>query len=151
VSIARISAQLQRLTLIALLATASCKATIVVVTLTHDAIYVGADERLTEFDQNGNETDSTPTTCKLRKFGNVVVGYSGWISYPEAGLDVWKTFGSTRAASVSDFAHKIGEELPQQFQGIYKKYGPRIGMPADVAVLGFEEGRPAFIRVLFIP
>ena len=54
--IAGIPAQIPRLSLWMLLAFAQCNASIVLVSLTADAIYIGADGRLTGTDVTGKET-----------------------------------------------------------------------------------------------
>src|SRR5437899_9677586 len=131
-----------------------CDATIILVTLTRDAIYLGADGRVTLIDVNGNETSGE--FCKIRQFGKVVIAYSGTTIDADVKLNVFDVLSSIKASSVSDFADKVIAVLPCRFQESLERSAqtgrtrPDLQMPGDVAIVGFEEGKPAYVRVLFI-
>lgn len=154
---ARIETKILRLSIGMLLAFTPCSASIVLVALSGDAIYVGADGRGTLVDEAGNETPSD--TCKVRSLGPFVVADTGMVSGPAAPsdtFDVWSELKSIKASSVVDFANKISNILPGRFQSVFAERSRRTGrpfqqfIPGDIAVVSFEGGRPAFVRIIFV-
>lgn len=144
---------LTRLALLVLLAAGTCDATVIFVTLTRDAIYVGADGRITITDTLGKETYGD--TCKIHQFGKVFVADSGLARYDLTGFDVWQIFSSIKATSVSDFTDKMVAVLPAKYQAVYADRMKRNGGvkpddgPGDIGVFAFEDGKPAFIWTYF--
>lgn len=139
------------------LAVSASNASIVFVTLTSDAIYIGADGRLTLTDAAGKETYGE--TCKIRDIGRFLVADTGTISGPigpSDTFDVWSELESIKASSVTDFAEKLSTTLPAKFQSVFTERSRRTGkpfqefIPGDIAIAGFEGGVPAFVRVIFL-
>ena len=132
----------------------TCYATVIFVTLTHDAIYVGADGRATNVDAIGNEI-GVSDVCKIRRFGNIIVADSGIMTDPWTGLDIWSFFATVKATSVADFSNQIKTQLPQKYEAAYAELKKRngrdtkIAVPGDIGVMAFEDGKPAFIRIVF--
>ncbi len=131
-----------------------CGATIVFVTLTRDAIYVGADGRGTIIDEADNETYTD--ICKIRQFRKVVVAYSGTVSDPTANFDVWDILSRINAGSAAEFADKVAKVLTDRLQAL-KEQKERTGkstqhpfIPGDVGIMSFEGGKPAYVRMLFL-
>ena len=153
-SFAAVRCRLTSVVIASILVTGTCNATILFVTMTRDAIYVAADGRLTYAHPDGNETYGS--VCKIRKFGNITVAAAGKYADHATNFDVWKIFASIQATSVADFARQIAATVPKQYQAIYTERSKRTGVkaipdlfPGMVAVLGFEDGKPAFIRIVF--
>jgi len=142
------------LALILALGSLPCEATIILVTLTREAIYLGADGRGTLIDVNGNETPCD--FCKIRQFGKIVAAYSGTVIDADVKFNVFDVLSSIKADSVSDFADKLIAVLPGRFQESLgrsaqtRSMRPDLLMPGDIAIVGFEDGKPSYIRVLFI-
>jgi hypothetical protein len=146
-------AQIERLVFAVFLAIGTCNATIIFVSLSRDAIYIGADGRLTASDDSGQERDGGPT-CKIQQFGSIFVADSGMVRDDSTGFDVWKFFDSIKANSVSDFADKVAQELPEKYQTVYTARKERIGKttqnsPGDIGVFGFVNGKPEFFWIYF--
>jgi hypothetical protein len=140
------------LLLIVLCTAGTSRATIIFVTLTRNAIYIGADGRATNMDAAGNEIGPSDA-CKIRNFGNYTVVDSGIASYPWTGFNVWEYFASIKATSVADFSNQLKEQLPPKFQTAYtdlkKRTGKVIAVPGDIGVMAFEGGKPVFIWIFF--
>jgi hypothetical protein len=149
----RIYTKIAGLTLAFFLLAGICNATVILVTLASDATYLGADGRITATDDLGNE--SYGPTCKIHQFGNLFVAEAGETLDPPTGFNVWQYFASVNATSVSDFADRIASELPDKYQAVYTERSRRTGKPAqdlvpgDIGVVGFENGKPAFIEIFF--
>ena len=148
----RISRELLCLALALTLAPITCHATIILVTLTIGAVYLGADGRLTHTDENGNVTYGD--ACKIRQFGKIVVAYSGTVTDANVQFNVFDVLSSIEASSLSEFADKVADVLPSKFQKSLErsasagKVSPNLIIPGDIAIVGFEDGKPAFIRIL---
>jgi hypothetical protein len=139
------------------LAIAQCSASIVIVNLTADAIYIGADGRITETDNVGKETPKDG--CKVRSFGPLVVADTGTVGGPTGAsdaFDIWVELKSIKASTVAEFADQVAKTLPAKFQGVFTERSRRTGrpfqefIPGDIAIAGFENGRPAFVRIIFV-
>jgi hypothetical protein len=118
-----------------LISVAHCCPSVVFVNLAADETYVGADGRLT--------------------YTVADTGTTGGPAGPTDMFDVWIELKSMRASSVVDFAGKIAAALPGKFQSVFEERSRRTGkpfqqfIPGDIAVLGFEGDRPAFVRIIF--
>jgi hypothetical protein len=152
-----IPARIFRLSLGTALAIAQCSASIVIVNLTADTIYIGADGRITETDNVGKETPKDG--CKVRRFGPFVVADTGTVGGPTGAsdaFDVWAELRSIKASTVADFADQVAKTLPAKFQAVFTELSRRTGrpfqefIPGDIAIAGFENGRPAFVRIIFV-
>jgi len=136
------------------LAAAPSNSTIILVTLTRHAIFIGADGRATFTDQAGNETYFD--ACKIRQFGKIAVAYAGTVSDPSVPFDVWATFNTIRASTVTEFADKAAKELAVGFQSLAQhdaqsgKITPKQIILGDVGIAGFEGKKVAYIRLLFV-
>lgn len=150
----RIVAKIQRICGFVLLTIFPCRASIVIVTLTSDAIYIGADGRLTLTDDKGKETFDC--ICKIRKFRTIVVATTGTITDPHTDFDLWKILDGINASSVAEFADKIVTTLPPKYETAIRAQTKRTNTPSgtfiagDIEVAGFEDGKPASVRVIFI-
>ena len=140
-----------------LLACSYCSASIILVRLSSDAIYIAADGRITGMDDSGKETFAD--TCKVRKIGQFVVADTGIIGAPMdlvSTFDVWSQLKSIKASSVADFAKQAASLLPSRYQAVFTERSRRIGrpfqqfIPGDIGVAAFEDGKPAFIRIIFV-
>lgn len=132
----------------------TCRATIIFVTLTRQAIFIGADARTTLTNDAGKE--SYGTTCKIRGFGQVTVAVSGTLSDTSSNFDIWRFLDSIRKVSVADFAREIADRLPTLYGSIDQTRtlrGSRVtqgAIPGQVAVLGFQANAPTFFSVRFL-
>lgn len=127
-----------------------CRATIIVYTITRDAIYVAADGRITKIDLDGHETYEDG--CKIKQFGRIIVAYSGTLKDPMTKFDVWEVVNSARAKTVAEFAAKLKERLPRKLQASMEFNKNRVKpsfLLGDMIIADFEDGKPQVIRILF--
>jgi len=129
-------------------------ATIILVTLTRNAMFIGADGRATITDEAGNETFLD--VCEIRQFGKIVVAYSGTVGDPSVHFDAWDIFKTIRANTVAEFAGEAAKALAVQFQSSAEHFGPpgkirqnRLIL-GDVGIAGFQDGKATYIRILFV-